>query len=170
MTYWELRLQGLVLITQQIKIDNQIENPSNDLFWIWRPIQSQHTFLTFVWGKQLGRTFLGSKTVWTGEVGATCTLSLWLRQFRWTYRFWLPNSHRYTPKHLKLPTNVQRGIQWPILFHFFYLFQQLHILDFFPSCKCSRYWQVNGLVKSCNNIQMYFAWNTSDAFFLWFVW
>ncbi len=50
----------------------------------------QHTFNTFVRGKLLGPTFLGSPTLRT--VGVRVTFSLLLWKFCWTYRFWLPNS------------------------------------------------------------------------------
>ncbi len=50
----------------------------------------QHTFNTFVGGKLLGPTFLGSPTLRTVGVGVTFSLLLW--KFCWTYRFWLPNS------------------------------------------------------------------------------
>ena len=55
----------------------------------------QHTFNTFVGGKLLGPTFLGSPTVRTVGVGVTFSLLLW--KFCWTYRFWLPNSKNCWP-------------------------------------------------------------------------
>ncbi len=56
---------------------------------------SQHTFNTFVGGKLLGPTFLGSPTSKTVGVGVTFSLFLW--KFCWTYRFWLPNSKNCWP-------------------------------------------------------------------------
>ncbi len=50
----------------------------------------QHTFITFVGGKLLGPTVLGSPTVRT--VGVRVTFSLLLWKLCWTYRFWLPTT------------------------------------------------------------------------------
>ncbi len=56
---------------------------------------NQHTFDTFVGGKLLGPTFLGSPTVRTVGVGVTFSLLLW--KYCWTYRFWLPHSKNCWP-------------------------------------------------------------------------
>ncbi len=45
----------------------------------------QDTFITFVGGKLLGPTFLGSPTVRTVGVGVTFSLLNW--KFCWTYRY-----------------------------------------------------------------------------------
>ncbi len=55
----------------------------------------QHTFNTYVGGKLLGPTFLGSPTLRTVGVGVTFSLLSW--KFCWTYRFWLPNSKNCWP-------------------------------------------------------------------------
>ncbi len=43
----------------------------------WAIMYSQHTFNTFVGGKLLGPTFLGSPTLRTVGVGVTFSLLLW---------------------------------------------------------------------------------------------
>ena len=55
----------------------------------------QHIFTTFVGGKLLGPTILGSPSVRTVGVGVTSSLLLW--KFCWTYRFWLPNDKNCWP-------------------------------------------------------------------------